>query len=320
MQLFNKKYNKKKIVKLDGDFFNVKDFINSNIGKFFTRRGVIDNKTIDEFEDLLLSADVGVVSTDKIIKLIKRGLSDLDLSAKFSSNVETLIQFIQANLIRIIRPYEGKLVIDKKVNPYIILVVGVNGSGKTTTIGKITHALQLKGKSVMLAAGDTYRSAAVEQLKIWGMRNKVPVIFQSLGLDSASVIYDAIEAARIRNIDVVIADTSGRLHTKEHLMNELKKIIRVIKRFDIEAPHEILMVLDACIGQNSIAQTQAFNSILPLTGIVVAKLDGTARGGIIFSIIDQLNLPIKFVCTGENIEDLYPFNAHVFVKNIFSLR
>jgi fused signal recognition particle receptor len=228
------------------------------------------------------------------------------------------MEFIQANLVRMLRPYEKELVINMGVKPYIILVIGVNGSGKTTTIGKITNKLQAEGKSVILAAGDTFRAAAVDQLKVWGIRNKVPVIFQSSGFDSASVIYDSIKIAKSHSIDVVIADTSGRLHTKDHLMNELKKIVRVIKTFDIKAPHEILLVVDACLGQNSIIQTQAFNNILPITGIVVTKLDGTARGGVIFSIIDQLSLPIKFICAGENIEDLYSFDSYEFVKAIFS--
>lgn len=206
----------------------------------------------------------------------------------------------------------------KKNMPHVILMVGVNGVGKTTTIGKLAKQFQNEGKSVMLAAGDTFRAAAVEQLQVWGQRNDVPVIAQHTGADSASVIYDAIEAARARKVDVVIADTAGRLQNKSNLMEELRKIVRVMKKIDPSAPHEIMLTLDAGTGQNAISQAKLFSDVAPVTGITLTKLDGTAKGGVIFSIADQFQIPIRFIGVGEGIDDLRPFVAQDFIEALFS--
>ena len=217
----------------------------------------------------------------------------------------------------ILKPVEQPLVIDGTKKPYVILMVGVNGVGKTTTIGKLARQFQAQGKSVMLAAGDTFRAAAVEQLQVWGERNHIPVIAQSTGSDSASVIFDAMQSAAARNIDILIADTAGRLQNKNNLMDELKKIVRVMKKYDENAPHEIMLTLDAGTGQNAISQTKLFNEAVGLTGISLTKLDGTAKGGVIFAIADQFNLPIRYIGVGEKIEDLRPFNADEFIDALF---
>ena len=272
----------------------------------------IDDELFEELEEQLLVADIGVPTTTKIINNLtehatKQQLKDADL----------LYQQLKIEMSNILKPVEQPLVIDGTKKPYVILMVGVNGVGKTTTIGKLARQFQAQGKSVMLAAGDTFRAAAVEQLQVWGERNHIPVIAQSTGSDSASVIFDAMQSAAARNIDILIADTAGRLQNKNNLMDELKKIVRVMKKYDENAPHEIMLTLDAGTGQNAISQTKLFNEAVGLTGISLTKLDGTAKGGVIFAIADQFNLPIRYIGVGEKIEDLRPFNADEFIDALF---
>ena len=272
----------------------------------------IDDELFEELEEQLLIADIGVPTTAKIINNLtehatKQQLKDADL----------LYQQLKIEMSNILKPVEQPLVIDGTKKPYVILMVGVNGVGKTTTIGKLARQFQAQGKSVMLAAGDTFRAAAVEQLQVWGERNHIPVIAQSTGSDSASVIFDAMQSAAARNIDILIADTAGRLQNKNNLMDELKKIVRVMKKYDENAPHEIMLTLDAGTGQNAISQTKLFNEAVGLTGISLTKLDGTAKGGVIFAIADQFNLPIRYIGVGEKIEDLRPFNADEFIDALF---
>jgi fused signal recognition particle receptor len=229
-----------------------------------------------------------------------------------------LYEALQTELRTLLQPVEQPLQISSGDKPFVILVVGVNGVGKTTTIGKLAKRLQNEGKSVMLAAGDTFRAAAVEQLQIWGERNKVPVVAQHTGADSASVIYDAIAAAKARGVDVVIADTAGRLHNKSHLMDELAKVRRVMGKLDVTAPHEVLLVLDAGTGQNAVSQADIFRESAGVTGIALTKLDGTAKGGVIFALTEKHKLPIRFIGVGEGIDDLQPFAAKPFVDALFS--
>ena len=233
-------------------------------------------------------------------------------------DAELLYQQLKLELADVLKPVAQPLEIDTTKKPYVILMVGVNGVGKTTTIGKLAKKFQDEGKFVMLAAGDTFRAAAVEQLQVWGERNHIPVIAQSSGSDSASVIFDAMQSAAARNIDVLIADTAGRLQNKNHLMDELKKIVRVMKKYDETAPHEIMLTLDAGTGQNAISQAKLFNEAVGLTGITLTKLDGTAKGGVIFAIADQFNIPIRFIGVGEKIDDLRPFNSEEFIEALFS--
>lgn len=273
----------------------------------------IDDDLFDELEEQLLVADIGVPTTAKIINHLtehatRRQLKEADL----------LYQQLKVEMANILKPVEQPLVIDTTKKPYVILMVGVNGVGKTTTIGKLARQFQHQGKSVMLAAGDTFRAAAVEQLQVWGERNHIPVIAQSTGSDSASVIFDAMQSAAARNIDVLIADTAGRLQNKNNLMDELKKIVRVMKKYDESAPHEIMLTLDAGTGQNAISQAKLFNEAVGLTGISLTKLDGTAKGGVIFAIADQFNLPIRYIGVGEKIEDLRIFNAQEFIDALFA--
>jgi fused signal recognition particle receptor len=272
----------------------------------------IDEDLLEELETQLLTADVGVEVTQRI-------MGDLNnrISRKQLSDTGAVLDVLRQSLSEILEPCSKPLVIDKSKKPYVILVVGVNGVGKTTTIGKLARRLQDEGQSVMLAAGDTFRAAAVEQLQAWGQRNDIPVIAQQSGSDSASVIYDALESARARNIDVLIADTAGRLHTQSNLMEELKKVKRVITKLDADAPHEILLVLDAGTGQNAVSQAEQFNQAVQLTGITLTKLDGTAKGGIIFAIAGKLGIPIRFIGVGEGIEDLRVFDAKEFIEALF---
>lgn len=267
----------------------------------------IDEDVLEELETRLLMADVGMEATQSIIE---------DLSLRVSRNelndVDALMQALYAKMVKILRPVADPLDVDDVESTAVILLVGINGAGKTTTIGKLAKKLQEEGKSVMLAAGDTFRAAAVEQLQEWGKRNDIPVVAQGTGADSASVIYDAMESAKARNIDVLLADTAGRLHTQTNLMEELKKVKRVMQKIDPNAPHEIMLIVDASIGQNALAQAKEFNNALGLTGITVTKLDGTAKGGILFAIAEQVGIPVRFIGVGESIDDLQEFDAYEF--------
>jgi fused signal recognition particle receptor len=273
----------------------------------------IDDELLEDIETLLLTADVGVEATQRIITDLTNRVSRKELK-----DSEALLSALKADMTAILTPCDAPLEIDAGHKPFVILMVGVNGAGKTTTIGKLTKRLQAEGRSVMLAAGDTFRAAAVEQLQTWGERNDVPVIAQQSGADSASVIYDALQAAQARNIDVLIADTAGRLHTQSNLMEELKKVKRVMGKLDATAPHEVLLVVDAGTGQNALNQAQQFNEAVGLTGITLTKLDGTAKGGVIFAIANKMQMPIRFIGVGEGIDDLRPFNAEEFVAALFT--
>lgn len=303
----------------EGGFFSrlVKGLLKTkqNIGagfrSFFLGKK-IDDELFEELEEQLLIADIGVPTTSKIIKNLTEHASRKELQ-----DAELLYQQLKVEMADILEPVAQPLVIDTTKKPYVILMVGVNGVGKTTTIGKLARKFQTEGKSVMLAAGDTFRAAAVEQLQVWGERNHIPVVAQSTGSDSASVIFDAMQSAAARNIDILIADTAGRLQNKNNLMDELKKIVRVMKKYDETAPHEIMLTLDAGTGQNAISQAKLFNDAVGLTGISLTKLDGTAKGGVIFAIADQFKLPIRYIGVGEKIEDLREFNAKEFIEALF---
>lgn len=272
----------------------------------------IDDELLEEIETQLLMADVGIEATGQII-------SDLTerLARKQLADSDALMTALRDDLAAMLEPSNIPLDIPVSDSPFVILVVGVNGVGKTTTIGKLAKQLQINGRSVMLAAGDTFRAAAVEQLQVWGERNDIPVVAQHTGADAASVIFDALQSAQAKGIDVLIADTAGRLHTKDNLMEELAKIKRVLGKLDVAAPHEVLIVLDATTGQNALAQTEQFNKIIGLTGVALTKLDGTAKGGIIFSIANKTQLPIRFIGVGEAIDDLRPFVAKDFIDALF---
>lgn len=276
-------------------------------------RGKIDEAVLEDLEIQLLMADVGVEATQQIIDRLQAETKHNQLS-----DAPAILDLLQRQMAEILEPSCRPMEISPSYKPFVILVVGVNGVGKTTTIGKLAKKLQSEGKSVMLAAGDTFRAAAVEQLQSWGDRNNLPVIAQGQGADSASVIYDAVQAARARNFDVLIADTAGRLHTQGNLMAELEKVRRVIKKLDGAAPHETLLVVDGGTGQNALNQAQRFHQAIELTGIVITKLDGTAKGGILFSIAKKLKIPIRFIGIGEGIEDLRIFNAQEFVTALLA--
>lgn len=273
----------------------------------------IDLTLLDDIETQLLSADVGIDATDQIISNLKQQLDRRQLADP--------VQFmaaLRAELSTILQPVDVPLIIQAESKPFVILMVGVNGVGKTTSIGKLAKLYQSQGMSVMLAAGDTFRAAAVEQLQVWGERNSVPVIAQATGADSASVIFDAYQSAKAKKVDVLIADTAGRLHTKDNLMNELEKIVRVLKKQDERLPDETLLVLDATTGQNALSQAENFNKTTNLSGIALTKLDGTAKGGVVFALAKRLSLPIRFIGVGEKIDDLRPFKAKEFVDALFS--
>ncbi len=272
----------------------------------------IDDDLLEELETLLLTADVGVDTTQRIID----DLTDR-VKRKTLSDPAALSEVLQAQLVEILKQCECPVVEPLPGKPQVILMVGINGAGKTTTIGKLAKKLQNDGQKVMLAAGDTFRAAAVEQLQTWGERNNIPVIAQATGADSASVIFDALQAAQARSMDVLIADTAGRLHTKDNLMDELTKIARVMKKLDEDAPHEVMLVVDAGTGQNAINQAEQFFKAVGLTGITLSKLDGTAKGGIVFAIAERVGVPIRFIGVGEGIDDLRPFDAEEFVKALF---
>jgi fused signal recognition particle receptor len=273
----------------------------------------IDDELFEELEEQLIIADIGVETTSKIISKLT-----VHADRKQLKDAEALYGLLKADLLEILDEVEQPLIIDATQSPFVILMVGVNGVGKTTTIGKLAKKYQQQGKSVMLAAGDTFRAAAVEQLQVWGERNNIPVIAQQTGSDSASVLFDAMDAAKARGIDVLIADTAGRLQNKDHLMNELSKVVRIMRKKDATAPHEIMLTIDASTGQNAISQVQLFDQAVGLTGITLTKLDGTAKGGIIFSIADRFKLPIRYIGTGEGIDDLREFNAKEFIDALFS--
>ncbi|GAB4222307.1 MAG: signal recognition particle-docking protein FtsY [Francisella sp.] len=285
----------------------------SGLSTILMGKKVIDEELLEDIEMQLLTADLGVEVTDEIIEYLRDKVARNELQT-----AEKLYQIIKEKLTEVILPCEKPLDVGEDKSPFVILVVGVNGVGKTTTIGKLTKKLQSQGKSVILAAGDTFRAAAVEQLREWGDRNNTPVIYQHEGADSASVIYDAIHSAKSKGVDVVIADTAGRLHNKYNLMQELKKVVKVIKKLDETAPHEIMLVVDATTGGNALSQAESFNQIVNLTGITITKLDGTAKGGIVFSIAKKMGIPIRFIGVGEKIDDLQIFNAKNFTEALFS--
>ncbi|VVN86990.1 MULTISPECIES: signal recognition particle-docking protein FtsY [Pseudomonas] len=289
--------------------------IGEGMASLFLGKKAIDDELLDDLETRLLTADVGVEATSVIIQRLTQKVARKELA-----DADALYKSLQAELAAMLKPVEQPLKIVSQNKPFVILVVGVNGAGKTTTIGKLAKKLQLEGKKVMLAAGDTFRAAAVEQLQVWGERNKIPVIAQHTGADSASVIFDAVQAAKARGIDVLIADTAGRLHTKDNLMEELKKVRRVIGKLDADAPHEVLLVLDAGTGQNAINQAKQFNQTVELTGLALTKLDGTAKGGVIFALAKQFGLPIRYIGVGEGIDDLRTFEAEPFVQALFAER
>ncbi|MCJ8170571.1 signal recognition particle-docking protein FtsY [Atopomonas sediminilitoris] len=286
--------------------------LGEGMASMFLGRRVIDDDLMDEVETRLLTSDVGVEATRVIMENLTWKVERKDLT-----DADGLFKALQDELSALLKPVEQPLQI-AGASPYVILVVGVNGVGKTTTIGKLAKRLQQDGKKVMLAAGDTFRAAAVEQLQVWGERNQIPVIAQHTGADSASVIFDAVQAAKSRGCDVLIADTAGRLHNKDNLMEELKKVKRVMGKLDDSAPHEVLLVLDAGTGQNALNQAKQFNQAVSLTGLALTKLDGTAKGGVIFALAQQMKLPIRYIGVGEGIDDLRPFVASDFVRALFS--
>ncbi len=282
------------------------------MGNLFLGAKEIDEDLLEELETQLLMADVGVEATSEIVERLTERVSRRELA-----DGDALYQALQQELAELLESVDAPLMIDTGKKPYVILVVGVNGVGKTTTIGKLAHRFLGEGKSVMLAAGDTFRAAAVEQLQVWGQRHDVPVVAQHTGADSASVIFDAVQSAQARGIDVVIADTAGRLHTKSNLMDELAKVRRVMGKLDPSAPHEVLLVLDAGTGQNAINQASQFREAAGVTGLVLTKLDGTAKGGVIFALARRFGIPVRFIGVGEQAEDLQPFRAREFVSALF---
>ena len=290
--------------------FKSKKRLGDGLSSLLIGKKKIDDELLEDLEILLISSDIGIQTTDKIIESVRKKASRKEL--KDSDSIYELIKI----------ELESLLVKDNLLEPnsdktYVILVVGINGAGKTTTIGKLAKLFQSEGKSVMLAAGDTFRAAAVEQLQVWGERNNIPVIAQKTGADAASVVYDAYQSAIAKDIDILIADTAGRLHTQDNLMQELEKIKRVLKKHNENAPHETLLVIDGGSGQNAIQQANEFHKSINLSGLAVTKLDGTAKGGVLFAISDSLNLPIRFIGIGEAIDDLKPFNARDFVDALF---
>jgi fused signal recognition particle receptor len=286
--------------------------LSSRLGEVFSVGKALDQSLIDEIETLLITSDFGMTVTQEVIHSLTRSMS-----RKTLRDAEAVRQALKASLVDMIAPSALPLSSPEQ-GLMVILMVGVNGAGKTTTAGKLAHFYKAQGRQVMLAAGDTFRAAAVEQLKVWGERNQVPVIAQHTGADSASVIFDALQAAKARNVDVLIADSAGRLHTKDNLMNELEKIVRVLKKQDAELPHEVMLVLDATTGQNAINQAESFQAASQVTGISLTKLDGTAKGGVVFALAKKFALPIRFIGVGEQVDDLRPFDAQQFVDALFA--
>jgi len=315
LNFFKKNQNKDiqtdtKKASLKDRLFKSKLRLGDGLSSLLIGKKQIDDELLEELEILMISADIGIQTTDKIIESVRKKASRKELK-----DGDSLYQLIKIEL-------EALLVKDNLLEPvsdstFVILVVGINGAGKTTTIGKLAKSFQIQGKSVMLAAGDTFRAAAVEQLQIWGERNEIPVIAQKTGADAASVVYDAYQSAVAKDIDILIADTAGRLHTQDNLMQELEKIKRVLKKHNDKSPHETLLVIDGGSGQNAVQQANEFHKSIELSGIAVTKLDGTAKGGVLFAISDSLNLPIRYIGIGEAIDDLKPFHAKDFINALF---
>jgi len=290
--------------------FKSKKKLGDGLSSLVIGKKKIDEDLLEELEMLLIGSDIGIQTTDKVIEVVRKKASRKELKDE-----DSLYQLIKEELESLL--IKENLLEPSSNNPFVILVVGINGAGKTTTIGKLAKLFQGEGKSVMLAAGDTFRAAAVVQLQVWGERNDIPVIAQKTGADAASVVYDAYQSAIAKDIDILIADTAGRLHTQDNLMQELEKIKRVLKKHNEDAPHETLLVIDGGSGQNAIQQANEFHKSINLTGLAITKLDGTAKGGVLFSISDSLQLPIRYIGVGEAIEDLKPFNAKDFVNALF---
>ena len=290
--------------------FKSKKRLGDGLSSLLIGKKKIDDELLEDLEMLLISSDIGIHTTDKIIEIVRKKASRKEL--KDSDSIYELIKIELESIL-----VEDNLLKITGDKTFVILVVGINGAGKTTTIGKLAKLFQSEGKSVMLAAGDTFRAAAVEQLQVWGDRNKIPVIAQKTGADAASVVYDAYQSAMAKNIDILIADTAGRLHTQDNLMQELEKIKRVLKKHNENTPHETLLVIDGGSGQNAIQQATEFHKSIELSGLAITKLDGTAKGGVLFAISDVLNLPIRFIGVGERIEDLKPFNSKDFIDALF---
>ena len=288
--------------------------LGQRLGALLTGRSTIDENLLDELETTLITSDIGVKAALEIIENLRQGIRNRAISEPGQ-----VLPAVQAELYELIEPCEQFLAVDESRKPFVILMVGVNGAGKTTTIGKLAQRFMEEGLSVMLAAGDTFRAAAVEQLKSWGERNDIPVVAQATGADSAAVIFDALQSAKAHHTDVLIADTAGRLHTQHNLMEELKKIRRVMSRVDETAPHETMLVVDAGTGQNALNQAREFNQAVGLTGITLTKLDGTARGGVLFGIAHELGVPIRFIGVGEAARDLRPFDAGTFINAILPI-
>jgi fused signal recognition particle receptor len=288
--------------------------LTAGLAKIGLGKRKVDDELLEEVETLLLLADVGVEATKAIMADLQKRAAKSQLD-----DSEALFKALSEDMTAILQPVAQPLVIPENLGkPFVLLMVGMNGAGKTTTIGKLAKRFQNEGRSVMLAAGDTFRAAAVEQLKVWGERNDVQVIAQQSGSDSASVIYDAVQAATARNVDILIADTAGRLHTQGNLMAELAKVKKVISKLDPDAPHEVMLIIDASIGQNALNQVKEFHQMIGLTGLSITKLDGTAKGGIVFAIAKRIGLPIRFIGIGEKIDDLRAFEADQFVNALLS--
>ena len=287
--------------------------LTNQLGDLFLGKKEIDDELLEDIETLLLTSDVGVAATQTIIDRLTGRVERKQLG-----DAQALHQALKDELAALLEPVDQPLVAESQQGPFVILMVGVNGVGKTTTIGKLAKRYQKEGKKVMLAAGDTFRAAAVEQLQVWGERNDVPVVAQHTGADSASVLFDALQSAQAKDVDVLIADTAGRLQNKDNLMQELEKVVRVMKKVMPEAPHEVMLVLDAGTGQNALSQAKHFVDAVGVSGVTLTKLDGTAKGGVIFAIAKQMELPIRFIGVGEQVDDLRPFNSKEFVEALFS--
>jgi len=315
LNFFKKNQNKDiqtdtKKASLKDRLFKSKRRLGDGLSSILIGKKQIDDELLEELEILMISADIGIQTTDKIIESVRKKASRKELK-----DGDSLYQLIKVELEALL--IDDNLLVPVSDSTFVILVVGINGAGKTTTIGKLAKSFQSQGKSVMLAAGDTFRAAAIEQLQIWGDRNEIPVIAQKTGADAASVVYDAYQSAVAKNIDILIADTAGRLHTQDNLMQELEKIKRVLQKHNDKSPHETLLVIDGGSGQNAVQQANEFHKSIELSGIAVTKLDGTAKGGVLFAISDSLNLPIRYIGIGEAIDDLKPFHAKDFINALF---